>query len=344
MPLERESNLFADASKPKKSGWRLGLRLFTIVLVLLLSFKCIYIFAGGNFYEVVPEKFYRCSQLSASRLESVIKKNNIKTVVNLRGCCDTVPWYMDQVQAIHNCNISQEDLSFSAGRLPSTKTINQLADVIDQSEKPMLFHCHKGIDRTGMAVVMSELLQTDISLENALGQLSPYYGHLNIGRTAHIDEFFVLYKEWLVQKGLAHTSDRFREWVKKYYVPGDCVAQLQLIEGAGETLHLEKGRSKLLKVRAQNTSIREWVMKPGTNAGIKVKWLLLTDDRRVIASGFAGNFQAVVKPGEGIDILVAIPPLMESGNSTLRLDMTDPQHAAFHQAGSEILEAKVIVQ
>jgi predicted protein tyrosine phosphatase len=344
MPLERESNLFADEGIPKKAGWRLGFRVLGFVLILLLSLKCFYIFAGGNFYEVIPGKFYRCSQLGASRLESVIKKNNIKTVVNLRGCCDTVPWYMNQVQAINNCNISQEDLSFSAGRLPSTKTINQLVDVIDQSEKPMLFHCHKGIDRTGMAVVMSELLQTDISLDESLRQLSPYYGHLNIGRTAHIDEFFVLYKDWLAKNATAHTSDRFREWVKKYYVPGDCAAQLQLIESGGETLHLEKGRSKLLKVRAQNTSIREWFMKPGTNAGIKVKWLLLADDRRVLASGFAGNFQAVVKPGEGIDIAVVIPSLMECGSCLLRLDMYDPQHAAFHQAGSEILEAKVIVQ
>jgi len=344
MPLERESNLFADEGIPKKAGWRLGFRVLGFVLILLLSLKCFYIFAGGNFYEVIPGKFYRCSQLGASRLESVIKKNNIKTVVNLRGCCDTVPWYMNQVQAINNCNISQEDLSFSAGRLPSTKTINQLVDVIDQSEKPMLFHCHKGIDRTGMAVVMSELLQTDISLDESLRQLSPYYGHLNIGRTAHIDEFFVLYKDWLAKNATAHTSDRFREWVKKYYVPGDCAAQLQLIESGGETLHLEKGRSKLLKVRAQNTSIREWFMKPGTNAGIKVKWMLLADDRRVLASGFAGNFQAVVKPGEGIDIAVVIPSLMECGSCLLRMDMYDPQHAAFHQAGSEILEAKVIVQ
>lgn len=344
MPLERKSNLFADEGIPKKAGWRLGLRVFGICLILLLSLKCFYIFAGGNFYEVIPGKFYRCSQLGASRLESIIKKNNIKTVVNLRGCCDTVPWYMNQVQAIYNCNISQEDLSFSAGRLPSTKTINQLVDVIDQSEKPMLFHCHKGIDRTGMAVVMSELLQTDVGLDDSLRQLSPYYGHLNIGRTAHIDEFFVLYKDWLAKNATVHSSDRFREWVKKYYVPGDCAAQLQLIEGGGGTLHLEKGRSKLLKVRAQNTSIREWCMKPGTNAGIKCKWLLLTDDRRVLASGFAGNFQAVVKPGEGIDIAVVIPSLMECGSCLLRLDMYDPQHAAFHQAGSEILEAKVIVQ
>jgi len=344
MPLERESNLFADVVVPKKAGWRLGIRWFALLLALFLSLKCLYIFAGGNFYEVVPGKFYRCSQLGASRLESVIKKNNIKTVVNLRGCCDTIPWYMDQVQAINNCNISQEDLSFSAGRLPSTKTINQLVDVIDQSEKPMLFHCHKGIDRTGMAVVMSELLQTDIGLDEALRQLSPYYGHINIGRTAHIDEFFVLYKEWLVKNEASHTSDQFRQWVKKYYVPGDCVAELHLIEGVGETLYLEKGRSKLLKIRATNTSIREWVMKPGTNAGIKVKWLLITDDRKVLASGFAGNFQAVVKPGEGIDILVVIPSLTECGSCLLRLDMSDPQHAAFHQAGSEILEAKVIVQ
>ncbi|NBR06926.1 MAG: hypothetical protein EBT92_14285 [Planctomycetes bacterium] len=344
MLLERESNLFEGLNKPKKTTWVLGVRLLAILLILLLSLKCFYIFAGGNFYEVVPGKFYRCSQLGASRLESIIKKNNIKTVVNLRGCCDTVPWYMNQVQAISNCNISQEDLSFSAGRLPSTKTINQLVDVIDQSEKPMLFHCHKGIDRTGMAVVMSELLQTDISLDDALRQLSPYYGHLNIGRTAHIDEFFVLYKEWLAKNDANHSSDRFREWVKKYYIPGDCSAELHLTEGDGGILNLEKGRSKLLRVRAQNTSIREWVMKPGTNAGIKIKWMLLADDRRVLASGFSGNFQAVVKPGEGIDISVVIPPLMESGSCLLRLDMNDPQHAAFHQAGSEILEAKVIVQ
>jgi Tyrosine phosphatase family len=339
-----ESKILAGDSETKKSRWRLGMKLAIAVFVLLLSSKCFYIFAGGNFYTVVPGSFYRCSQLSPSRLESVIRKNNIKTVVNLRGCCDTVPWYMNQVQAIHDSSISQEDLSFSAGRLPSTKTIRQLVSIIDQGEKPMLFHCHKGIDRTGMAVVMSELLQTDTSLDEALKQLSPYYGHLNIGRTAHIDEFFVLYRDWLASKGESHESARFRDWVLNHYVPGDCAADLKLIGETGDEIHLEKGRSKLLRVQAENTSIREWVMKPGTNAGIKVKWMVLSDDRKVPASGFAGNFKMVVPPGKSVEIPVVLPPMKEAGKFLLRLDMTDPQHAAFHQAGSEILELKVVVK
>ena len=72
MPLKPESNLFEESSKPKKAGWVIGFRFLAFALILLLSFKCVYIFLGGNFYEVVPGKFYRCSQLGATRLESVI--------------------------------------------------------------------------------------------------------------------------------------------------------------------------------------------------------------------------------------------------------------------------------
>ncbi len=313
------------------------------LFVLLLTARLFYIFAAGNFHEVVPLKFYRCSQLSSAKLDSIIKKNNIKTVVNLRGCCDNSPWYLDQVKTINSCDISQEDLSFSAGRLPSTKTINQLVEVIDRSEKPMLFHCHKGIDRTGMAVVMSLLLQTDTKLETALLQLSLYYGHLAMGRTAHIDEFFELYAEYLKQQKKVHSNDTFRNWVKSEYVPADCLANLTLLS-SDKTVYLEQNKSKLVFVKATNISIRPWVMKPGVNAGIKLQWNLHKDDGSFVAGGFAGNMQRLIFPRENIDISLVLPSIAEPGIYLLRIDMNDPQHAAFHQAGSEILEAKVIVQ
>lgn len=330
---------------PKRKFGPIPRKLFLLAgftLLGWLAFRLAYIFALGNFYEVVPHLIYRCSQLSGSRLESVIRENGIKTVVNLRGCCDSFAWYNKQCLAINRCDISQEDLSFSAGRLPSTKTIRMLLDVIENGEKPMIFHCHKGIDRTGMAVVMSMLLLTDTPLEDALKQLSPYYGHLAVGRTAHIDEFFSLYQDWLAKNQKQHSSTVFRNWVLKDYVPGDCFARLERKEGNGPVV-MKPEKPELFRVKATNISIRKWVFKPGSNAGIKLQWNLSNRAGEVLDGGFAGNFQAEVAPGESIDLAMVIPPLSKPGRYLLRLDLNDRQHAAFHQTGSDILEAEVLI-
>ena len=74
---------------------------------------------GSNFHTVISGEVYRSAQLSASALERSIHSKNIRTVVNLRGCCDPEAWYLDEGRvSLHN-NVSLEDLSFSAGRLPS---------------------------------------------------------------------------------------------------------------------------------------------------------------------------------------------------------------------------------
>lgn len=328
----------------KKSGWGLGRFSFLAGVLLLgwLAFRLVYIIALGNFHVVVPNLLYRCSQLSGSRLESVVRQNGIKTVVNLRGCCDTFTWYQNQCLTINRCDISQEDLSFSAGRLPSTKTIRLLLDVIENGEKPMIFHCHKGIDRTGMAVVMSLLLLTDAKLDDALRQLGPYYGHLAVGRPAHIDEFFALYRSWLEKNQREHSPPVFRDWVLKDYVPGDCLARLERKEGQGP-LQIGVDKPELFRVKATNLSMRKWVFKPGTNAGIKLQWNLSNLAGEVLGGGFSGNFNAILAPGESIDLSMVVPPLAKPGRYLLRLDLNDPQHAAFHQTGSDILEIEVLI-
>ncbi|MSR31280.1 MAG: hypothetical protein EXR99_07230 [Gemmataceae bacterium] len=341
--------LAMETHRPRIDSRQRGLKkksflVFSLLAILAwLGWRLYYIVAGGNFYTVKPGLIYRCSQLSPSRLEKTIREHGIKTVVNLRGCCDTVPWYLDQCQAVNACGISQEDLSFSAGRLPSTKTLALLVDVIDHSEKPILFHCHKGIDRTGMAVTMSLLLLTETSFPEAIKQLGPGYGHLAVGRPGHIDEFFELYSAWLQSQGLTHSPDIFRNWAKEKYIPGDCLAQLTW-QDHSSFIDLEAGKYKALNLRAKNISLKPWVFKPGSNAGIKLKWLLIQEDGKTAASGLSGHLQARVNPGESIELELVLPPLEKPGKYLLRADLNDPQHARFHQTGSEILETTVVVR
>src|SRR5262249_51834922 len=88
--------------------------------------------ADGNVHEVVPGRIYRCSQPSASALEQLIDSRGIRTVVNLRGCCAPNAWYLDECRTTLRRDVSQEDLCFSAGRLPAVHEVRRLVEVIDK--------------------------------------------------------------------------------------------------------------------------------------------------------------------------------------------------------------------
>src|SRR5262249_18905152 len=149
---------------------------------------------GSNFHTVIPGEVYRSAQLSTSALERFLREKHIHTIINLRGCCDPEEWYLDEGRVALRNNVSLEDLGFSAGRLPSVITLRQLLEAINRSDYPILFHCHKGADRTGMASAIALLLRTDAPLEKARAQLGFRFGHLPLGRTANIDRFFDLYE------------------------------------------------------------------------------------------------------------------------------------------------------
>src|SRR5262249_45918260 len=43
---------------------------------------------GGNLHAVVPGRVYRSGQMSSDKLAQVVRAYDIRTVINLRGCCD----------------------------------------------------------------------------------------------------------------------------------------------------------------------------------------------------------------------------------------------------------------
>lgn len=297
--------------------------------------------AYTNVHEVVPGRVYRTAQLTPERLQDFIAAKGIRTVVNLRGVCGNMPWYLDECRATHAAGVNQEDITFSAKRFPALTEIRRLVEVIDHTAYPLVFHCQAGADRTGLASTAARLLLTADDLDAARQQLWPRYGHFAVGRGAVLDRFFDYYETWLATRGELHAPDRFRRWVAIDYCPGPYRAHLALRGAPNFPAH----RGFAFTVRAVNQSIEPWTFTTGGAGGIRLRHTL-TDARGVIIhQDHAGQFARTVKPGESIDLVCGVPPL-PSGTYSLHADLIDAApiellNTAFVQYGSEPLQTPV---
>jgi hypothetical protein len=309
-------------------------------LLIVLVGEAAYVFLGRNFHVVVPGRVYRCSQQSGTDLEDIVHRHGIRTVVNLRGCCAPWPWYLDETRATHRLGVAQEDICFSSARLPSVHELRRLIEVLDRTEYPILLHCRRGADRTGMASAIVLLLQTDTSLDQARRQLSLRFGHLALGRPAYLDRFLDLYAEWLAAQRQPHCRAAFRRWAEQEYCPGECRCRIEPLDVPAV---IPRGRPTALRVRVHNTSLKTWRLRPGSNAGIHAAFSLCDDRDRCVAMGRAGLFDAEVAPGQSIDLTLALPAVHTPGTYRLVVDMIDEQQCMFFQTGSELLEQEVVV-
>jgi hypothetical protein len=222
-------------------------------------------------------------------------------------------------------------------------TLLQLIDVLDHTEFPVLFHCHKGADRTGMASAVALLLKSDTPLEEARAQLSPRYGHLSVGKTGNIDRFFDLYSEWLAERGLAHAPAVFRRWATEEYCPGECRCAIEVLSPREQPARVQMVRTFPVRIRCRNTSVKPWHLRPGSNAGIHASFQVRDREGQVVRDGRGGLFEATVAPGEHVDMTLAVPAPLLPGQYELWVDMVDEQHAYFMQAGVEPLVWKLEV-
>jgi protein tyrosine phosphatase (PTP) superfamily phosphohydrolase (DUF442 family) len=302
--------------------------------LLCIGYESHYRLLGANFHAVEPGQVYRCAQLDGATLARVIRQNGIRTVVNLRGVCDPWPWYWEEARTTHALDIDQEDVAMSAGRMPSVNELNRLVEILDRAETPLLLHCRRGSDRTGLVSTMVRLLRSDDDLATARKQLGPRYAHLAIGRTAYLDRFFDCYAEWLESHGLSHSPREFRHWLAKEYRPDECWAHLELLQAAPR---LPRGVTGSIRVRCSNASTKPWQLCAGTTAGVHARYILRDPDQVFLTSARGGLFNATVATGEHVDLTLAIPPLGKPGRYSLFVDMVDEQHGWFYQMGSEPL-------
>jgi len=329
-------------AKRRLPSWlRCGLHGVVAGFLIVIGITAIQGTLGGNFHTVIPGLIYRSGQPSSQDLQELIEQRHIRTVINLRGCCAPSDWYLDECRVTHKFNVAQEDISLCANRLPATTEIRRLIEVLDHCEYPVLFHCFRGADRTGLASTIAQLLKPGVGLDEACRQLSIRYGHVAIGKTANIDRFFDLYREWLAERGWEHSPEAFRRWAIDGYCPGECRCQMELLRAPK---NVPCGKPIALTMRAHNTSIKPWRLCPDSNAGIHANFTLYDSKNAPVSEGRAGMFDANVAPGESIDLTLALPAVLKPGTYRLVADMVDEQHCSFYQTGSDLLEWELEVR
>jgi protein tyrosine phosphatase (PTP) superfamily phosphohydrolase (DUF442 family) len=307
---------------------------------LAVAVQVCWVTLWGNLHELIPGRIYRSSQLSGAQLEQVIQSHGIRTVINLRGCCDPNPWYLEECRATHRQNVAQEDICLSAGRLPATYELRRLLQVLDRAEYPILFHCRRGADRTGLVAALVLLLQTDADLTTAGRQLGIRYGHLSLGRPAYLDEYLDLYAAWLRQQGITHSPAALRRWIEHDYCPGVCRCTIEPLDLPTRIPH---DQPMALRVRFHNTGIQTWRFRPGSSAGIHAGFGLWNTEGNCLVNGRAGMFDAKVPPGQSIELTLALPAVERVGRHHLLIDLVEEQQCWFYQTGSEPLERELEV-
>lgn len=149
------------------------------VFLAILAFQQV-LRLSGNFHTVVPDQFYRSSQLSPTALEGYVQRYGVKTIINLRGAEPNKKWYRDEKQVADSLGVTMVDFGMSATRLLSADRAAQLVAIMKDAQKPILVHCLDGADRTGLVSVIYASQVAGEDDKTAERQLSTRYGHFGI--------------------------------------------------------------------------------------------------------------------------------------------------------------------
>lgn len=168
---------------------RLGLPLLGGLLAFVLWLQL-----SGNLHQIVEGQYYRSAQLDADRLEEVVGRYGIRSILNLRGAKPGHDWYDAEIALATRRHVAHYDIPLSARRMVSPETLDAILALLHQVPKPVLIHCKGGADRSGLVSALIRLRQGD-SPREARQQLGLRYGHVPwLGNaTVAMDRSFDLY-------------------------------------------------------------------------------------------------------------------------------------------------------
>ena len=195
---------FRDLSAPgvRRSAWLNSL--FVDHALLRLGWR--------NWGVVESGRLYRSNHPTPWQLEQAVRRQGIRTVINLRGHREACGSDALGRQAAAELGLEHIDAPLESRGAPHKDRVLRLAGIFARMQEPALIHCKSGADRTGLAAGIW-LMTQGRGVEAALDQLSLRFGHVAAARTGILDAFFRSYAAFT----RAHGPKPFLDWVKDDY-------------------------------------------------------------------------------------------------------------------------------
>jgi protein tyrosine phosphatase (PTP) superfamily phosphohydrolase (DUF442 family) len=341
----QEPRTVAEPKSRVRAVWRrCGLALIILVSLAVIGAETYRVVAGSNFHVVIPGQLYRCAQPTSAFIDWTVREYGTRTILNLRGAGEgpASEWYDHEAAACVRHGLSLENLTFSAGRLPSAVEVQRLLEVLDRADKPILIHCRRGADRTGLASAIALLALTDTPYSTARHSLGMRYGHSNVGAAGLLQGFFDQYEHWLKANELAHDSPTFRRWLADHYSAGRAKYDVVACRRLQPEPHAKDAVG--YRVTFRNTSPEPWDFHASGRGGVRLGYVVAGRSVPAYFEGRGGCLDRIVAPGESIELTAPFPPLA-AGKYRVRFDLIDEDGRAwFHQLGAEPWEEELIVR
>lgn len=159
------------------------LRLIAVVVLLVavgLQGFFTYLDRSGNFHEVVAGEVYRSNQVTPEELAAYTQAVGLRSVLNLRGAAPGVNWYDDEIAASARLGLVHADFAMDGTVELSDADAARLIALMREMPKPLLVHCRRGADRTGLAMALYLGAVEGEAKAEAGRQLSLRYGHVSL--------------------------------------------------------------------------------------------------------------------------------------------------------------------
>lgn len=267
---------------------RRGLWLVPLILMVAVAGIGVWLVTSMRVFEVVPDRVFRSRQLTPDELRKIADRHRIRTVISLRGSATDEPWLQQELATCEQLGITHETATVKMDEWPARHHARKLVNLLEVADPPILIHCLQGVDRSGWASTVAQLMD-GVPLDDALVQLSPRYGHFCDSAVCPLHLFFVSYRNHLDLHALPEGSVVFRDWVTEDYCPEPYNARLTLLSDL--PIRVAPRQPIRVSVRAGNQGPVAWRMTDLETTGVRL-------GARII-----GPYEAAPPPADAIAIL-----------------------------------------
>ncbi|MCT4556787.1 MAG: dual specificity protein phosphatase family protein [Pelagimonas sp.] len=135
---------------------------------------------------------YRSNQPTHRRFEKYAGMG-IKTVINLRGKDDSAQ-YLYEKESCEQLGLTLVNTRLMSRKAAPRASIEAALTAIRQAERPLMFHCKSGADRSGFIAAAYLLTFENADVDTAMEQLALKYLHLEFTKTGIQDYVLRVFK------------------------------------------------------------------------------------------------------------------------------------------------------